>query len=205
MEEYPHWRCRGWFSFGLRTMFVVLTAISLVSMWFGWQLQLVNDRREAMARLPVGGKRCGFAAICVDYHPGAANRVPSHFRRWATNPERLGLDMGSLTEFPKLPVWRRWMGDEPFSVIVAPATYSNADMQRLCRLFPETVFIARFREQPKRKVDMFRDLGSEPLDDAYYASVWSRFLFWPVVALIAIGAWFLARLLLKTDPTATAC
>ncbi len=43
---------------------------------------------------------------------------------------------------PTIPVWRMWLGDSAESRVILPATWSNADLEKAKRLFPEAFQIA---------------------------------------------------------------
>jgi hypothetical protein len=78
---------RRWFRFSLRTLFVVVTVLSI---WLGWQAKIVRDRKAAMVEINgVGGSY-------------------THEKLWPNAPNELPA---------RIPFWRKWLGDRPVEAI----------------------------------------------------------------------------------------
>jgi hypothetical protein len=105
---------RRWFRWSLRTMFVVVTVFGC---WLGWEFHFFRERQE--------------------------------LRRWMDN----GLHGGSITpEFVErrgarlarpvtIPIWRKWLGDEPVAVLFPPEGATPAQCERVVTYFPEATII----------------------------------------------------------------
>src|SRR5262245_43460203 len=113
MAAYPAKFRRRWFRFGLRTMFVIVTAFSL---WLGWQAKIVLDRREALDELRAAGCSTMFADEAFLEEPARWNRV----------------------ELPSVPIWRRWLGDRPVAWINCWGS-DDSKRTRMKSLFPEVL------------------------------------------------------------------
>jgi hypothetical protein len=97
------------FQFGMRSMFVVVTAFAL---WLGWELQFIRQRRAARQDFLHRGGMC-------DVNAGL-------FRYW-TMPEKT------------IPFWRRWMGDKVTNnfVVSQDSHLTKEEIKNIERLFPE--------------------------------------------------------------------
>src|SRR5437870_2283588 len=107
-----------WLQISLRTMFVLLTLFAAFCAWLGWQLNIVRERKAAMAEIQAAGGSC---------------ESQRDFLWWLTG--RWG-----MIEIPrKLPFWRYWMGDDDVGWIDWPQRDRLDDSRRveLERLFSE--------------------------------------------------------------------
>jgi hypothetical protein len=104
---------RRWFQFGLRTMFV---AVTLFSLWLGWELKFIRDRRA-------------FLAAMDDLRITEPQNSTSAFG--------LGFTWTDQSSGASIPFWRRWLGDEPQTVLALPSTSTEADRETAVKLFPE--------------------------------------------------------------------
>ena len=109
---------RRWFSFSLRTLFVVVT---LGCCWLGWQLNIVRERKAAMAWIAdKGGNMQEW-------------EVPENPSQWLATRPRLFAD-----KYWHISRIRRWRGDRPFyyiSLVHTDATWEQR--QDVASLFPE--------------------------------------------------------------------
>jgi hypothetical protein len=92
-------------------MFVVVTVFAV---WLGWELKFIRDRRA-------------FLAAMDDLRTSETQDAIGMFisGTWLTTPGT------------SLPFWRRWLGDEPQTIIILPRTSSEGDRETAVRLFPE--------------------------------------------------------------------
>ena len=104
---------RRWFQFGLRTMFVVVT---LFAVWLGWELKFIRDRR-------------GFLTAMDELREAEFQNAKGFFLSG-------GIATPAIPD-ATIPFWRRWLGDEPQSLLFLPRTSSAADRDTAERLFPE--------------------------------------------------------------------
>jgi len=111
---------RSWFSFSLRTLFVLTTLLACL---LGWQLNAVRVRKSVRQQLTT--KAVSFTTakeMLQRYPPGAA-------------PQQV----------PSIPVWRNWLGDEAIAEIwVSP--HHSADNEAVRKLATETFPEAEIRE-----------------------------------------------------------
>ncbi len=98
----PH---RRRFRFGLRTMFVVLTAFSL---WLGWQAKIVRDRRDALE-----GQRWDFAFADRDDF-----RIPV-WRQWLGDRAVRSIHIDANDDTPQFLLLRRQF---PEALVYGPFT-----------------------------------------------------------------------------------
>jgi hypothetical protein len=109
---------RRWFRFSLRTLFVVVTVFGI---WLGWQLHFVTRRKQAINWL----EEAGGLAI---------------HSSWVRDDPSLARDRPDVLNWPQLPFWRRWLGDETIVEIWIPKdAYNEANIARLAKCFPEAV------------------------------------------------------------------
>jgi hypothetical protein len=94
-------------------MFVVVTVFAV---WLGWELKFIRDRRA-------------FLAAMDDLRTTEIqnSKLPILSSAYVT---------GIILDAP-IPFWRRWLGDEPQTMIILPRTSSASDRETAERLFPE--------------------------------------------------------------------
>ena len=100
---------RRWFRFSLQTLFALVT---LLAIWLGWQLSIVQERKAAMTRIIESG--------------GIAADVDNEF-------------MAQLT-YDFSPV-RRLFGDRSLNIVILPSSFESKQAVYQ-RIFPEAaVFV----------------------------------------------------------------
>jgi hypothetical protein len=104
---------RRWFRYSLRTMFVIVT---LFAFWLGWELKFIRDRRA-------------FVAAMDELRTAEIQKSTSAFG--------LNFTWTNQISGASIPFWRRWLGDEPQTVIALPRTSTEDDRETAVRLFPE--------------------------------------------------------------------
>ena len=113
MVEKPR---RSWFSFSLRTMFVVMTALCC---WLAWESHVVRQRKSVLRDLKT--------------KPGMEVTTAAD---WA-----MRFDSTATVPPPaQIPLARRWLGDEAIQEIGYTADFnepSPAELGCLARIFPE--------------------------------------------------------------------
>ena len=104
---------RSWFSYSLRTLFIVVT---LFACWLGWNVHLVNERERVQRDIA---------------WRGATFLTPAfHARRNIWNPK--------LAPQKPLPTLLSFFGAKPFGSIVLPRDeFTEAERQRVQAVFPE--------------------------------------------------------------------
>ena len=103
---------RRWFAYSLRTLFVVVTVFGC---WLGLELKFIHEREACAVRISQAG--------------GGVAAYPNVFRgsqRWPP---------------PRIPLWRRWLGDRPFDGMMVPPEWPEAEAKQARSLFPEA-FVA---------------------------------------------------------------
>src|SRR5262249_12540958 len=115
---------RHWFRWSLRTMFVVVAALCAFLGWLAWEWQFVRDRRAFNAQARADGN--GYA---LTYPGSIAANWPQALR---------GPALISDGTVRSVPIWRRWLGDEAFGLVVVPAAWSKSDAMKVKSLFPES-------------------------------------------------------------------
>jgi hypothetical protein len=114
---------RRWFTFSLRTLFVVVTVLCV---WLGLEFRFVRERQawvqvnKAMIR------------------PAEPTRVGSG----------VGMYISSRPTISYFPFWRRWLGDVPVPSIVFPEGWTDHETEK--RLFPEAELIQVSAMRPLR-------------------------------------------------------
>jgi hypothetical protein len=98
---------RRWLRFSLRTMFVLMTALTL---WLGWHLSIVRQRRAALAELRENAAAHVFTDIQLD----------------------------STQEGVGVPKVRMLLGDQPVALIRFDAGQPPSELVRVKKLFPES-------------------------------------------------------------------
>jgi hypothetical protein len=88
---------------------VAVTVVAAALAWIGWQVQIVRERKAALAE---AGMSVVFTTDMI---------------------EQLG---AYLPDNPHLPFWRRWLGDKAVKTI-APIGLVPEQCAKLKRLFPE--------------------------------------------------------------------
>ena len=110
---------RRW-SFSLRTLFVVLTATSMLLGVVIWQVNIVNERKAA------------WASVCDQENLTAMADYKGPV--WWYSRKQLG--------FAELPFWRKWLGDEEgICQISIPYRHDDPRSRRINYLFPEADII----------------------------------------------------------------
>ena len=119
MDEnaYKAQHVRGRFRFGLRTLFVMVTAIAAVAGWLGYEYRIVHERQEVRRPISENG---GTVALPVP-HMGFITLV----------------DLYEPTE--QLSLVRRTFGDESLEgqTIMYPQAIDESLKERIARAFPE--------------------------------------------------------------------
>jgi hypothetical protein len=113
---------RRWFSYSLRTMFVVVTVFAI---WLGWELSYIRERKDAIARL--GEPECLFIA---------------------STGELRNMNPGNEALIATIPIWRRWLGDEPMAQVCLDAAQDSSLVEKLVELFPEADLYGMTRSEP---------------------------------------------------------
>jgi hypothetical protein len=108
---------RRWFSYSLRTLFVLVT---VVAVWLGLELRFVRER-ESWLQV---NKALIRAREPIELQPIPARSV-SVVGMWTYSRPTNG----------SFPFWRKWLGDAPVEYIVFPEGWT--DQERVKRLFPE--------------------------------------------------------------------
>jgi hypothetical protein len=112
MSHAPRHR-RRWFQFGLGTM---LIAVTLLALLLGPELNMIQQRKAAISRIQQTG---GLIWSLEAYE------VSKGTRNWSLPADR---------QTPAIPRWRRWLGDEPFVLVICRV--QDASIMR--SLFPES-------------------------------------------------------------------
>lgn len=113
---------RRWYQFSTRTLIVVLTIVGVACGWLAREWKFVRDRRafDVAARATGGGyafsAQDSMAASWPQPIPDAEYKT-----RWP----------------PKVPVWRRWLGDEPYGLVMVPDQWTEGEARKTAALFPE--------------------------------------------------------------------
>jgi hypothetical protein len=101
-----------WFSFKLRTIFILVT---LFSVWLGRETWVVRERLATRKWLDeIGG------------------------RAHLTTKPQMYASVLVLEPVNTLPFWRRWLGDESLEFVSLPL---HGDTERISRLFPEAKIV----------------------------------------------------------------
>jgi hypothetical protein len=107
---------RRWFSFSLRTMFILVTAICC---WLAWESSVVRGRQALLRELR------GRPAIQITTAEAQAQQLPPG---------------ATLPPAASIPLVRKWLGDRAIQEISYGSGYHNlsrADLDRIARTFPE--------------------------------------------------------------------
>jgi hypothetical protein len=105
---------RRWLQFSLRTLFVAVTVFGI---WLGREANIVRQRQLAIANMEeLGGG------------PALGENMSQS-------------DIAALGSPPRIPFWRRWMGDKPVAQLILPYEYTDKDEtnRRVAALFPEVL------------------------------------------------------------------
>jgi hypothetical protein len=100
-------------------MFVVVAVFAL---WLGWELKFVHERRLLRHYIWERG--------------GIRDRDAGLYRYWNL-PEK------------KIPIWRRWMGDDAVHNLLLPTAFTQDEVDRIESFFPEATVFADAAE-PKQ-------------------------------------------------------
>ncbi len=102
-------RNRRWYQFSLRTLLIVVTLLAMTCGYVASEAKIVGVRNAARARIESLGGQ---------YKVG-------------------GAIFGDYEE--KVPLVRRWLGDEPVNFVLLPDSASSSDEQRIREVFPDVV------------------------------------------------------------------
>jgi len=112
--------------FSLRTLLVAVAAVGILLGWLISDWRFARERWSWFTRLNAqaaeGGGVCTWAAVQCD-----GCELPKE-PQWRE---------GAYWRLPTIPFWRRWLGDETFSLVKAPDSWSKDDAMKLRSLFPE--------------------------------------------------------------------
>lgn len=108
MPTHPR---RRWFQFSLATLLVVMTLFAAIAGWLAWEMNFVQQRRSMCA--------------IIEGRGGYAVSVAQAKARTGT------------TSSNSIPIWRIWLGDEPYLAIGLGNEQSKEDLQLATELFPE--------------------------------------------------------------------
>jgi hypothetical protein len=112
---------RRWYQFGLRTMFVVVTA---VAGWLSWELRYMQKRRDMRQEIKDESVR--------------TQAVLKQLPMWGGVDSWRNVPVNESVSFPpQIPAWRRWLGDAPLDLPFV-VRHTRADAIRTSALFPET-------------------------------------------------------------------
>ncbi len=118
----PRRRC---LRFSLRTLLVLVTVLGAFLGWFVSEWRFVRDRRQSQATLSEKAGETGYALP----YPG------SMVANW---PEPMPDSAEAPLQPPTVPLWRQWLGDEPFGLVVVPDTWPKNEVLKVRSLFPES-------------------------------------------------------------------
>ena len=90
----------------------MFVVVTVLALWLGWELKFIRERQKMRQWL-------------FD-HDGAAGTA------W---------DAGMAEDAVKIPVWRRWLGDEPTALVALDDKSAAAHEGRARRLFPEAIIL----------------------------------------------------------------
>ena len=90
--------------------------------WIGSEIRFVRDRQAYGARVLAD---VGYA---VPYRVSVYLCTSDDYPHWREEALRV----------PSVPFWRRWLGDEPFSLVVVPAAWPKQEAMKAKSLFPES-------------------------------------------------------------------
>ncbi|HEY1600840.1 MAG TPA: hypothetical protein VGG64_14625 [Pirellulales bacterium] len=111
---------RRWFQFGLGTMLLVITALAV---GLGWELNFVRARRAFDMRARAEGAGYAFpASASLSASWPEAMRDGEYETRWP----------------PRVPMWREWLGDQPYGLVMVPDAWPKKEAANVERLFPES-------------------------------------------------------------------
>lgn len=132
---------RSRWSYSLRTLFVLVTIFGCGMGWLDSQVMMVQRRNNALQRMN--------ATVVTD-------------DQWSTEIFWTLRGRGHLLKFkPRLPFWRKWLGDnEHIHTISLPLGATAADMQEIEILFPE---IESWRRRMPSPPDEVYDRNFEPI------------------------------------------
>lgn len=105
---------KRWFRYSLRSLFALVTIFAL---WLGWEVKFIHERQAIRAWLREGN---GWEVTWEDY-----KNTPSPPGRAAGDPTM------------QIPIWRKWLGDEPIALLGFEPSATPADRARVKQLFPE--------------------------------------------------------------------
>ncbi len=126
---------RRWFTFSLRTGFVLLT---LFCVWLGVQVKWIHDRHEALHKLsarqwPVRIPEQNFRPLLRDLQQESASVFAQIEERALVNP------------YGMAPLSLRVFGEHGAQAIIVADNVSESDLARLARLFPEAAVVRSVR------------------------------------------------------------
>ena len=111
------------FQFSLRTLLIFVTLVATLAALAGWQVNYIRERQAALRWLRQGA---GWVITTAEYE-----QLPNQPPHDPSGPSR------------QIPPWRRWLGDEPIASLGFEHKISQADRQRVSRLFPEAEISAQ--------------------------------------------------------------
>ena len=117
---------RRWFRFGLRTLLVVVAVLGAFLGWLTSEWRFVRERRACEARL-LRSFKANEGGVAAPYRYSRFANGPDVFPEWPEASARI----------PSVPIWRRWLGDEPFGIVSVPALWPENEVRDIKALFPE--------------------------------------------------------------------
>ena len=119
--------------FRLRTLFVLLT---LACLWLGWNVRVVNQRREMLKDVESRGGRVIAGSTLINGAPPAAQGGSAGV--WSSSISSLTiLPMDGRVSWP-----RKLLGDHTIAVMYLPSSEFYADdAERIQEVFPETLLL----------------------------------------------------------------
>ena len=139
MDEKPK---RRWFSFSLRTMFVVVT---IFGVWLGWQLKIVRERKAVLAEI----KRTEKSQFDDDYIGLESEFDPD---------DRVDLESARIS------FGRRLLGDESCLFLALPKSLDPQWIERAEAAFPEAEIWMSWPEGGVKHLE-WRDSLCKPAKD----------------------------------------
>lgn len=122
---------RPWCQFSLAALLVVVTFTAVVVR----EANVVKQRREALA--------------LIEKNDGRATMV----KDWSPVPNPPGESIIPASPDATIPLWRRWMGDEPVAEICWTLSAKPEDMERASAVFPEAGRYLVYPSPPQSPID----------------------------------------------------
>jgi hypothetical protein len=134
---------RRWFSFSLRTLFVLVT---LLSVWLGYELKIVRERRALVTWIEQHG---GYISDDSSLPPPLAFEKFTWFPRKPNLQNNFDARPPIVYTFKRPRVtsglrwYRKWFGDREVEVIVVPIVWEKQpEVLRLDAMFPESTLFS---------------------------------------------------------------